>query len=535
MKREIQVIMHSAPVTGGGFVVSDEERYRGIFEHAIEGIFQTTADGHYLGANPALARIYGYDSPAELQQQLQDIKRQLYVQPGRRDEFLEAVERDGKVSNFESQVYRKDGSIIWISENAVAVRDDLGRLLYYEGFVVDITARHEAEAALVATRADLERSLAELRATQQQVVQQERLRALGGMVTGVAHDFNNALSTILGYAEMLQHECRHHPAGVDFAEHVQTIVTAALDAAEIVSRLREFHRPTEPGESRSPLPLNAIIEQAVAFTRPRWAAEAHARGMPIEIVNDLGVIPPIAGNGTELREMLTNLIFNAIDAMPQGGTITLRTRHRGNEVELVVSDTGVGMTEEVRRRCLEPFFTTKGERGSGLGLSMVYGIVERHNGTMNVESRLGHGSTFRFTFPEDTSGAVSVAPVEADIGRPLRILVVDDQPVQCELISHALQRDWHTIAVASNGREALQLFERNEFDLVITDKAMPGMNGDQLAVAIKSREPDTRVIMLTGFGAALDDPESQSEFVDLVLAKPASLAELRAAIAKVMA
>src|SRR5204863_6895624 len=118
-------------------------------------------------------------------------------------------------------------------------------------------------------------------ATQQQVVQQERLHALGGMVTGVAHDFNNALSTILGYAEMLQHECRHHPAGVDFAEYVQTIVTAALDAGEIVSRLREFHRPAEPDESRSPLPLNAIIEQAVAFTRPRWAAEAHARGMPI--------------------------------------------------------------------------------------------------------------------------------------------------------------------------------------------------------------------------------------------------------------
>jgi len=534
MKRETQDIVRSIPVTEVDFLVSDEQRYRGIFEHAIEGIFQTTPDGHYLGANPALARIYGYGTPEELQRALRDIGRQLYVQPGRRAEFLAAVARDGKVSNFESQVYRKDGSIIWISENAVAVRDDFGRLLYYEGFVVDITARHAAEAALEEARAELESSLAELRATQQQVVQQERLRALGGMVTGVAHDFNNALSLILGYAELLQHECRHHPAGVDFADYAQTIVTAALDAAEIVSRLREFHRPAEPGEARGPLPLNAIIEQAVAFTRPRWAAESHARGMPIEVVTDFGAIPPLAGNGAELREMLTNLIFNAVDAMPQGGTITLRTRTSGSRVELAVADTGIGMTEEVRRRCLEPFFTTKGERGSGLGLSMVYGIVERHGGTVAVESSPGGGTTFLLTFPEDTSGAVTQAPPPAEISRPLRILVVDDQPVQCELISHALQRDWHTIAVASNGHEALKLFERQEFDLVITDKAMPGMNGDQLAVAVKSLEPETRVILLTGFGAAAEDPDSQSEFIDLVLAKPASLAELRAAIAQVM-
>jgi len=176
MNREIQNPAPSVPITDADFVVSDEQRYRGIFDHAIEGIFQTTIDGRYLGANPALARLYGYESPAELQRELRDIERQLYAQPGRRAEFLAGMARDGKVSNFESQVYRKDGSIIWISENAVAVRDDAGRLLYYEGFVVDITARHAAEAALEAARTDLERSLAELRATQQQVVQQERLR-----------------------------------------------------------------------------------------------------------------------------------------------------------------------------------------------------------------------------------------------------------------------------------------------------------------------------------------------------------------------
>ena len=534
MNRENQPIESSVPAAGTDFFLTDEQRYRGIFDHAIEGIFQTTPEGRYLGANPALARIYGYTSPEDLQRELHDIERQLYVQPKRRAEFLAAMARDGKVSNFESQVHRQDGSVIWISENAVAVRDEAGRLLYYEGFVADITARREAEAALEAAKADLERSLAELRATQQQVVQQERLRALGGMVTGVAHDFKNTLSIILGSAELLQHECRRHPSGKDFADFAQTIVTATLDATEIVNRLRDFHRPAEPGESRTPLPLNTIVEQAVAFTRPRWAAESNARGTPIEIVTDLSVIPPISGNGAELRELLTNVIFNAIDAMPQGGRITLRTRRQEDRVELAVSDTGMGMTEETLRRCLEPFFSTKGEHGAGLGLAMVYGIVERHDGTVAVESSPRRGTTFLFTFPADTSGAVTVTPAPSATVRPLRILVVDDQPVQCELLSHALQRDWHTIMVASNGNEALRLFERHEFDLVITDKSMPGMNGDQLAVAVKSREPDTRVIMVTGFGADTEDPDSQSEFIDLVLAKPTSLVELRASIARVM-
>jgi CheY-like chemotaxis protein len=354
------------------------------------------------------------------------------------------------------------------------------------------------------------------------------------MVTGIAHDFNNALTLILGYGELLLHKCRNHPAGEDFAEFAQTIVTASMDAAEIVARLRDFHRPAAPGEAHAPLALDAVIEGAITFTRPRWEAESRRRGMPVEVITDLAATPPIAGHGSELREMLTNLIFNAVDAMPQGGTITIRTRASADRVELAIADTGVGMTEEVCRRCVEPFFTTKGESGSGLGLAMVYGIVERHSGTISIESKPGRGTTFIFTFPIDTSGAKAEPPKPGPVGRPLRILVVDDQPVQCELVAHALQRDWHTVAVASNGREALELFESREFDLVITDQAMPEMNGAQLAVAVKAREPDTQIIMLTGFGSGSEDLDSQSEFVDLVLSKPASLAELRAAIAEVI-
>jgi PAS domain S-box-containing protein len=515
--------------------LTDEQRYRGIFEHAVEGIFQTTPDGRYIGANPALARMYGYDSAEELASELRDIARQLYVNPGRRDEFLKEMEQHGRVVNFESRVFRKDGEIIWISENTVAVRDSFGRFLYYEGFVVEITERKAAEEELRTARAELERSLAELRATQQKVVQTERLRAVGEMVTGIAHDFNNTLSTIVGYGEMLQRKCRQPNQGQECAEYAQIIVTAALNAAEIVHRLREFHRPTEPDERRPGLSLNQTIEQAVTFTRPRWETESHGRGMPVEVVTDLEKVPSIAGNGPELREMLTNLIFNALDAMPQGGTILLRTRTVGGRVELTVKDAGTGMTEEVRRRCIEPFFTTKAPRGAGLGLALVYGVVERHEGTLEIQSALGRGTTFTLSFPAGPEEAGIVEQPSPEVtARPLRILVVDDQAVQSELLAHALERDWHTVSVAANGREALELFERREFDLVITDKAMPEMNGDQLAVAVKSREPDIRVIMLTGLSAAKEVEEHMDEFIDRVLVKPVAYAEMRQAIVSVM-
>ncbi len=382
--------------------------------------------------------------------------------------------------------------------------------------------------------AALEDALAELRAAQQQIVQRERLSALGAMVTGIAHDFNNSLAHILGCGERLQHEVRAQGVAGPIAENTQNIVTAALDAAEHVGRLRNFHRPAAPGETRQPVALAGIVEQAVEFTRPRWEAESHARAAPIDIHCDCPTTPPILGNAPELREMLTNLIFNAVDALPQGGGITVRTRSLGECVVLEVADAGTGMSEEVRRRCLEPFFTTKGERAAGLGLAMVYGIVQRHDATIVIDSSLGRGSRFTITFPADRSGLAAPPPAPVQPAHPLRILVVDDQPVLCEILAETLARDWHNVATASHGRAALEKFGFGNFDLVITDKAMPEMNGDQLAAAVKSRAPETRVIMLTGFGELPAGDDAVSEFIDLVLTKPATGAALRHAIAKVM-
>ncbi|HYR59527.1 MAG TPA: response regulator [Chthoniobacteraceae bacterium] len=508
--------------------------YRAAFDHAIEGIFQMAPDGRYLSANPALARIYGFDSPAELQERLSAPGAHFYRLPQRQRDFLRLIAEDGVVSGFESEVYRKDGSAIWISENAISVRDGAGHLVSYEGFVIDISDRRAASEALRRTRGDLEASRKELSAVQAQVTESERLRALGAMVNGIAHDFNNSLWTILGYGELLQGFCRTKPVAPEFAEYVAAIVNTSLEAVETITRLSDFQRSTNLSGARAPVSLNEIIEKALAFTRPRWEAEARGRGTPIEIVSSLGKLEPLLGSAADFCELFTQLILNAVEAMRQGGTITIQTHLAGEQIQVSFADTGFGMTPEVRGRCLEPFFTTKGGRSSGMGLAMVHGTVERSGGTLNIESAPGRGAKFIFAFPVAPACATAEPDEPADSDRPLRILAVDDHPMQTELIALALGEDRHVVATAANGHDAIERFDSEAFDLVITDKAMPGMSGDQLAAAIKAREPATPVIMLTGLGRISDEEEDVSEFVDLLVAKPASLKELRAAILKVM-
>src|SRR5208282_3855609 len=230
--------------------------------------------------------------------------------------------------------------------------------------------------------------LEELRNTQQRIIQQERLRALGGMASGIAHDFNNALVGILGLSELLL----HHPENLDdkqkLRRYVEMINTSAKDAGGVVNRLREFYRHREGREVFGGVDLNQLVEDTISLTQPMWKTQAEAKNISITLQKDFQNVSPVAGDAGELREVLTNLIFNAVEAMPRGGTIIVRTRGDDSQVTLEVSDTGVGMTDDVRQRCLEPFFTTKGTHGTGLGLSMVYGIVQRHQGTIDINSEV---------------------------------------------------------------------------------------------------------------------------------------------------
>ncbi|HXA97369.1 MAG TPA: GAF domain-containing protein [Candidatus Dormibacteraeota bacterium] len=385
----------------------------------------------------------------------------------------------------------------------------------------------------------------ELHRSQRHIIEQERLNAVGKMASGLAHDFNNALVPISGYAEMLLEHQEILQDTAKATKYLKLIMTGVEDAASVVSRLREFYRKREEGETYRPLSINQMVEQAVALTRPRWRDEALGSGRTILVEADMRPVPRILGSESELRELLTNLIFNAVDAMPEGGTIRIRTGLReapvneethlapaAPQVFLEVSDTGTGMTEEVRRRCLEPFFSTKGERGTGLGLPMVFGIVKRHRGTMDIESTVGKGTTFIVLLPMDTTQAREAEPRAQAPSGPLHVLVVDDEPIARDVLTEYLAGDGHTVETAVNGREGFEKFKAGRFSVVITDRAMPEVGGDQLAAMVKEAAPTTPVILLTGFGDLMNAAGEKPEGVDLVVKKPIRLATLRDVLAK---
>ena len=381
---------------------------------------------------------------------------------------------------------------------------------------------------------ELERTLTELQRTQQQVIQQERLAALGAMAGGIAHDFNNALGIIMGFGEVLLRDTEAGLIAENGTQSISTILTAADDAAKIVHRLREFYRPDESEELRVPVDVNELVEQAILLTQPRWQTEANAQGRTITMKTERGEIPCISGDATELRAALINLIFNAVDALPEGGAIHIRTVAEGDEVILKISDTGSGMTEEVRQRCLEPFFSTKGKSGTGLGLSMVFGIIDRHAGAIEIESALGKGTTFALHLPvANTENVILPEAVPFSYG-PLRILVVDDQPILSELLARSLQDDLHIVETALTGSDALEKFRAANFDLVITDHVMAEMTGETLAIMIKELNPKIPVILLTGYASDSIDENQHHEVINLVLRKPLSRAALRKALSKVM-
>ena len=382
---------------------------------------------------------------------------------------------------------------------------------------------------------DLEKALGELRKTQRQIVQQERLAALGTMAGGIAHDFNNALSVIMGFSDILLGKAGSGLTRDEAEKGLVTILTAAEDAAKIVGRLREFYRKDNATESvRVPINFNELIQQAVTLTQPRWETQSRAAGSPINVVTELDDVGFVSGDPASLREMLTNLIFNAVDAMPEGGTITVRSAGTEEAVRIEVADTGVGMSDEIRERCLEPFFTTKGKKGTGLGLAMVFGIVQRHHGTLDIESAVGKGTTFIFRFPTTAAPPQETSRAGQALSRPLRILVVDDQPVLCQLMCEFLESDMHSVETATNAQQALEKFRSGKFDLVITDHIMAEMNGEQLAAEVKKIAPRIPVVLVTGFAQGSHAAEEQQSAIDFVLGKPMSQASLRKALATVM-
>ena len=399
--------------------------------------------------------------------------------------------------------------------------------------------------ALAAHQAQLHTALQtayeELRNTQQAVMQQERLRVLGQMASGIAHDINNAISPITLYADtMLESE---HSLSERGRAYLNTIQQAASDVADTVARLREFYRQ-DVHPNLAPLNLNEILPQVLDLTRARWEAIPQQRGIVIDTRLDLDAeLPSIMGMKSELREALTNLVFNAVDAMPNGGTLTLRSRKAApDRVVLEIIDTGVGMDDDTRRRCLEPFFTTKGERGTGLGLAMVYGVIQRHDGDLEIDSSPGMGTTVRLSFNAAPGTSVESTETYAALASGLNILLVDDDPILLRSLSETLELDGHTVLSASSGKQGIETFRQSMrpggqsmVSAVITDLGMPYCDGRSVAQAVKLASPQTPVILLTGWGERLLAEGEAQPNIDRILSKPPRLREVRRALAELTA
>ena len=385
-------------------------------------------------------------------------------------------------------------------------------------------------------QSNLQEAYDALRQSQQAMMQQERLRALGQMAGGVAHDINNAIGPAMIYTEwLLETATALTPPQ---RKQLTTIKRAIDDVAHTVVRLGEFYRRDDPQAVPVPMDVNEAMTQVIDHTRARWSDMPQQRGMVITLTTKLQPqLPAILGIANEVREALINLIFNAVDAMPEGGTLTLCTRRDGHRVVIEVTDTGIGMDQDTRERCLEPFFTTKGERGTGIGLAMVYGIAQRHGADITIASEPGKGTTMRLAFPEPPTlavpppTAVTMAPT-----RRLRILVIDDDPRLLQTLVDFLANEGHEVTKAEHGQAGVDSFRAGHAagraaDMVITDLGMPHLDGRMVALHIKTMSPTTPIILLTGWGKRLIKTEVP-DGVDRVLDKPPSLHALRRAIAE---
>ena len=485
-----------------GEIAETKRSLEQLISSAADAIISIDPADRVRSWNPAAERIFGLKTDDALRRPAID------VLPGREyGAARDLLARGATMHSFDIAIHRPDGTEADLSVTLSAVRGT-GALEGALAIVRDITLQRGLEA---------------------QVLQSEKLAALGQLAGGIAHDFNNQLHAILGYTQLM----RRAPWDLELVQKALGIVeSAALGGTETVRRIQEFAR-ARPDEALVPVDVNQAIHDSVAITRPRWDEEMARGGVRFELRLELGARLPIRGRSAAIGEVMTNLILNAVDAMPGGGVLTIGTHQDGAErVAITVSDTGVGMPEAVRRRVFEPFFTTKGQRGSGLGLSVSYSIVKRHGGDIRIESEPGRGTTFTLTFPAATWTPEASLPVAATPSRrPARVLVVDNEPQVRSVLGEILERAGYGVTTAAGGAEALEAFAPDRFDVVLTNIGMDNMNGWQLAERIRAKDTTVGLLLVTGWGLHEGERERLHALrVHACLFKPVHPAELDAAV-----
>jgi two-component system, cell cycle sensor histidine kinase and response regulator CckA len=491
-----------------------EQKYRHIFEKAIIGIFQSTPRGRFTSVNESLARMLGYDSPADLTETIQDIEKQFYVDCTRRQEFKRLLQEHGVLHGFEIEVYRKDRTQMWLSANVRVVRE-AGEIVGYEGSLEDISQRKLLE---------------------EQFRQSQKMEAVGRLAGGVAHDFNNAIGVITGYSELLQLRL---PSGDPLHRYADEIAKAGQRAASLTRQLLAFSRKQviQP----EALDLNLIVGEMDKML-------GRLIGEDIQITLSREPYPaPIKADPGQIEQILMNLAVNARDAMPQGGKLFIQTSNvdldetysrqhayvkPGRYIMLSCSDTGCGMDKPTQAKVFEPFFTTKDQgKGTGLGLSTVYGIVKQNGGYIWVYSEPGKGATFRIYFPRaegiEHRSEEPATPLPPPGGSATVLLVEDEDPLR-QLARTCLETGGYKVLSVPDGKAALELLDTSPepIDLLLTDVIMPGMSGRQLADLVCKLRPGIKVLFMSGY---TNDLIAQYGVLDpgtLLLEKPFTLYSL---------
>ncbi len=483
-----------------------EEKYREVVESSLVGFYIRQGDTIKF-VNNTFANIFGYTCEELLQTDFWRLVHPDDIEMVR-ERGIKRIEGEPAPSQYEARGIRKNGETIWVNRRNIRIEHEGKPAIL--GNIVDITERKQME---------------------EQLLQSEKLRAMGEMASGIAHDFNNILAAILGNTHLLLTTVQEP----EFRKRLKNIEIAAHDASHTVKRLQSFTRVRKDDSDFERIDIRTLIDDVIDITKPKWKDQRQEKGITIELVSDMKEVPPVAGYPSEIREVLTNLFFNALDAMPDGGALTLRTRHicewtdsdpeKEGIVEIIVSDTGCGMSPEVRKRIFDPFFTTKDVNSSGLGLSVSYGIIIRHGGDILVESKEGKGTTFIIRLPVSLD---ATARVEKKIEltkciKKARILVIEDDMMVSDVLEEMLSSVGHDVTTAPNGREGIEQFKNSSFDMVFTDLGMPEMSGWDVARFIKNTRPNVPIAMITGWGAEFDQKQLRDAGVDLVVAKPFSI------------
>ena len=483
--------------------------------HAVEQssstILITDTKGNIEYANSEFTRLTGY-SLEETAGKTPRILKSGKTPPEVLKELWETI-KSGNEWRGEFCNKKKSGELYWESASISPVKDEKGNITNFIAVKEDITDRKKIEEVLL---------------------QSEKLKSLGAITAGVAHEFNNILAVVMGSAEVLEGGFKDDQ---ELKRGLKAIIEAGEDGAGIVKRMLSFAKAELSESDYISIDIKYLIKQAMEFTMPRWKNMAQSEGIKYNI-NMVGIIetPEVFCNPTELREVFVNLIHNSLDAMPDGGVITMATRcveHvgelKGDFIEITFSDTGKGMSEEVKRKIFDPFFTTRRPQGTGLGMSVTYGIMKRHSGNIEVESEVGKGATFTLHIPIRKEVVQRVVPSESvrktEI-KKLHVLVVDDEQEICVILETFLTGKGHTVKVVNSGAEAIEQSRREDFDLVLCDLAMPEVTGYDVIKAVNELDKIPKIGISTGWGDKLKSIDEEDLKVDFLIKKPFSLSEL---------